>query len=203
LTQLGVFLEWQGRPAPARRAFRRAIALGRRLGLARRHATALHALGRHELSEGRLDPAADLLAESVDLHRRAGRLGPAGHAQHGLADVRLEEGRFDEATRLYHESLELCSSEGENLNSLSCLAGLAAAAVGRGDVTTAGLLWGAVEAFEEHRGALVDPGTRRRYEQQLGPLDGEAFEAAKQHGRTLSLGAAVTHALEAMSPGAS
>jgi hypothetical protein len=59
----------------------------------------------------------------------------------------------------------------------------------------AGTLWGAAEADAERAPRPTTTATLTEYEPYLEPIRGEAFDAARSQGRTLSLEQAVAYAL--------
>jgi hypothetical protein len=87
------------------------------------------------------------------------------------------------------------TGRGDLVNLPIALAAGAALASRLGDPVRAGTLWGAAEADGERAPRPTTTATLTEYEPYLEPIRGEAFDAARSQGRTLSLEQAVAYAL--------
>jgi hypothetical protein len=123
-----------------------------------------------------------------------GNLLRAAFAVHSSADLALDEEDLDRATELYVESLELCRRLGLEAGLAYGLAGLAAAASGKGAAKRGAVLWGAVEAIEQNIGKRLFDDERARYQRWL-TNSCERHPDAIEEGRKLSLEEAVARAL--------
>jgi hypothetical protein len=110
----------------------------------------------------------------------------------GLADVALASGDLAAAARQYHEVLKLVSGYRHEPAEMNCVAGLACVAALRGDLHSAGRLWGIAEAAEKRVGWRKVAIERVLYERIVTPLqDDQSFRAGYQAGLDVDLAQAV------------
>jgi ATP/maltotriose-dependent transcriptional regulator MalT len=149
-------------------------------------------------------------------HRRAKRLAERGlalsrevgerqalcAALYTLATLARTEHDHERARDLFEEGLKLSAELGNEADVAHCLEGLASIAGAEGRIAHAARLWGAEEALLEKSEAAVytyvpDRSLHRSHVAAAhARLDEEAFEAAWEEGRALSLDQAVEYALE-------
>jgi predicted ATPase len=147
------------------------------------------ALGRGELDEGvRLGRESARVAESFDwIWWRGVMLGTLPDFLAERDPAGAEEALLDGL-----ESLAAVSDRGNIVLSLGLGAKLAAR---RGDSARAGTLWGAVETEVERQPRPSTDRMMADVEPSLEAVRGEVFEAARRHGKALSLEDAVSYAL--------
>jgi predicted ATPase/class 3 adenylate cyclase len=115
---------------------------------------------------------------------------------HGFGDQALDRRDAGEAARLYRESLEIGLQLHDEMQTVYCLAGLAAVGAHRGRLAQAARLWGSVTAFERASGTPLHEPERQRYQKVLGELEhGSETAAAFADGRSMTLDEAVEYAL--------
>jgi predicted ATPase/class 3 adenylate cyclase len=115
---------------------------------------------------------------------------------HSFGDAALDRQDTVEAGRLYRESLEIGRQLRDDLQTVYCLAGLAAVLASRGRRDLAAYLWGFVQTFEETSGSSLNPTERSRYERALGELGEPLLSSpAFARGTSASLDEAVGYAL--------
>jgi predicted ATPase len=152
-----------------------------------------YADGLHDAGCRGMQESADLAGEAGFAWWRAGMLGK-------LADCHAEQGRLDEAENCAREACAISQALGDRLRVVRGLARLARLAAERGEPERAGLLWGAVEADEEHGPIGAWENERERYAQALAEVAGPDFERGRDQGRRLALDEAVSAALSVDSP---
>jgi hypothetical protein len=107
----------------------------------------------------------------------------------------LRLGDLEGAEREGVAALEMVRAHENRLWTLYTLAGLAQAALGRGDLERAGLLWGAAQKEAESVPRWTEERARRGG--ALLEEDGEPFTSAVERGRELDLWDAAALALDA------
>jgi predicted ATPase/DNA-binding SARP family transcriptional activator len=199
LRALGHLLSDQGSQPQAINLLRASIAISRAAGDKWNVARALWFLGgsvffTRDLERSRID-----WEESATIFTELGDHWGTARPLRGLADVALASGDPAQAERQYHEVLELISGNGDEHAEMRCVAGLACVAALRGNLHSAGRLWGTAEAAEKRLGSPVLEFERALYEQIVTPLqDDPSFEAGYHAGRDVDLAQAV-HALRTAS----
>ena len=147
-----------------------------------------YADGLHEAGLRAMQESADLAGGGGFPWWRAGMLGK-------LADCRREQGQLDEAETCAREACAISQELGDRLRVVRGLARLSRLAAERGELERAGLLWGAVEADEEHGPIGAWENERERYAQAVVEVAGPDFERGRDEGRRLALDGAVSAAL--------
>ena len=219
LNDLGILAANQGANPAARAMWEESLGLWRELSDTRGMALALGNLGYLSLTEGDPATALPLLEESLSLLRE---LGEKSSIATGLGNVgigALQQADYAAARALLNETLALCLELEDKSLAAHSLAALAAvelpgtilpeeqhdpAAVrgaeqkASGDPVRAATLLGAAAALLESIGAALDPMENRIYEQAAAAaralLGDEAFEAARQAGRAMTMEQATAYA---------
>ncbi len=111
--------------------------------------------GQLALHDGDMEGAVDFTRRSAQLAREAGWAWWESGQRHELLMLALLRGDLDEAEREGLVALEMERTQENRLWALYTLAGLAQAALARGDLERAGLLWGAAEKEGESLPAVA------------------------------------------------
>jgi predicted ATPase/class 3 adenylate cyclase len=188
----------RGDAATARSKFEEGAAISRDLGDDAVVARFLAADGYMAFMTDDLANARALLEEALEVAERMGdRMGIAmGH--HTVAQVARLDRRFDDAARHYREALRFGQALGDAASMTEPLQGLAAVAIAIGDVERGVALLGANEAIREKLGGGPPPEWLRLGDPLADArkvLDTDAFQAAWDAGRQLSVDDAVALAL--------
>jgi predicted ATPase/DNA-binding SARP family transcriptional activator len=149
LTVLGDLLSDQGSQPQAIKLLRASLAIYRDAGDQWQVAFALYSLAYSFLFTGDLERSRTGFEESAAILTKLGDQWATASALRGLADVALASRDPARAARQYHEMLELISDYGDEYNEMICVAGLACVAALRGELHSAGRLWGIAEAAEK------------------------------------------------------
>jgi predicted ATPase len=192
LNRLGIVVGAQGRTRQAIEFGEAALAIYRdeddRRGIA--HALAL--VGAHLLDIGDLERSETALQASVTIFTELGNRWAAADSVHGLGDLALDKRDPQRAAGHYRQALKVAVELSDERTELYCVAGLACVAALQRDGDTAGRLWGAVEAAEQHIGIQMLAAERVRYERIISLLDDDpAFPACYEAGRDLDLSQAI------------
>jgi predicted ATPase/class 3 adenylate cyclase/DNA-binding CsgD family transcriptional regulator len=167
-----------------------ALALSRATGDDYLLATTLGNLGMYEQMAGKLEAARSHLQEARALADNRGYLSLSAGFQQGLGFTSLADADPRSARRHFTSSLDTARITGVRLYVNAVLLGLALAASADGDPTVAATLHGFVDEQYEQAGrafAALEGALRDRDHAHLRVALGDtAFEAAYQHGRTLS-----------------
>jgi DNA-binding CsgD family transcriptional regulator len=174
------------------------LALYREAGDGRSEAMCLGMLGGLAILQGDLGRATDLLEDAIAQLRRVGSAVDAFYpcclavaatlrGQHGRAEVLLEEG------------LVLGQTSGNRLHTLQCIEAAMMLAADLTQAEKAARMWGAAEASRDAIGAPLQPVDREFYGPYLDTarteLGEEAWSAARNRGRTMTLDEAVEYAM--------
>jgi tetratricopeptide (TPR) repeat protein len=142
-------------------------------------------LGQLALLDGDLERAIELTRRGTEMaHVAAWDWWESGQ-RHELLMLNIRRGDLDEAEREGLVALEMERAQENRLWALYTLAGLAQAALARGDLERAGLLWGAAEKEGETLPRWPDERARRGG--ALVEEEREAFAAACDRGRGMDL----------------
>ncbi len=178
-------------------AFEEGLALRRALGSG--EAPALAGVCQTLVARGEVERAEPLSRDLLDISRRAGDVRSEHFALHFLADCALMRGDYDEAELRYRDSLRSALLLGDVGETSFEVQGVAMARAGKGNLTGAAQLGGAMEALCESVGLVVDvPFWNSLLEKHLGGARaqlGAAGDAAWAEGRALSVEEAVELAL--------
>jgi predicted ATPase/class 3 adenylate cyclase len=181
--------------ATARAMADESVALYRALGNRARTTYPLSKVAADECVRGNRDRGIALFEEALDLAREIGDSWWAGGLLLQLAWWVGEQGDRAKAVALLRESVVIGHELGNAPHLVNAFAGLATLAAADGHARRAGTLWGAVEALEATGEAMLDPGERAGYEEQLLAQPDADFEAGREAGRALTLDDAVAFAL--------
>ena len=148
-------------------------------------------------AEGGLVEARSHFEESLSILRPL-----AGHggsdALNGLGRLARAEGDYRQAEALHCESLPLSQKLGDSKELASALEGLGAAAAGLVEFERAARLYGAAEHLREVIGAVIYPHLRAAHEASVesvkAAMSAEAFQAAWEAGRSMSLEESIEYA---------
>jgi predicted ATPase len=169
----------------------------RRLGKKMGECEASGNLASIELEWGDPELGRTLIEENIELAREVGFTWWEAGKQLTLSRHLLETGDLDDAERRACKALELEWQLTDRRATVVCLAYLAWAAAGRGDVDRAGRLWGAIETEERTGtvGADWETVEREACASALGIVAGAEFEQGRADGAKLSLAEAIEYAL--------
>ena len=184
---------------PAARALNEEVlALCHEIGDRRGIARALMGLGMVDAYNGHGPRARDHFLESLALSRGLGDSWLICGALLGLGHAERVAGDLTAAHRYYAESLILCRKSNTNWE-LHLFEALAALAADEGHLERAARLLGASEALREARGLALFPFLQSEHDRVVAAaqrgLDPDAFSAARNEGRMLSIDHAVTFAI--------
>ena len=112
---LGMLMDTQGEPDPARRLFERSLAIWRELGDRDQQARELNSLGIAHHHLGDLQVARSLLEESIAIAREMGNPVRLAAGLTNLGQLESAAGDFDRATQALREALTLDSEQGDLL----------------------------------------------------------------------------------------
>jgi predicted ATPase/DNA-binding SARP family transcriptional activator len=197
LTGLGELLSYQGSQPQASKLLRASLAIYRDVDDKWQAAYALYMLAYSALFSGDLERSRTGFEEAAAIHTELGDHWATVSTLWGLADVALASGDPARAAHQYHEVLELIGSYRLEHVEVHCVAGLAGVAALRGDLHSAGRLWGIAEAAEKRLGLRIVAPMRALYEPVVTPLqDDQSFQAGYHAGLDVDLAQAV-HELRA------
>jgi predicted ATPase/class 3 adenylate cyclase len=201
LGNLGIVAFEQGDYEPARAFCEESLAIFRQLGHRQGISQSLNILATVARYQGDYEGAGALYEESLAISRQLGHQWGIAHSLDGLGHVTSDQGDYAAARALYEESLAIFRQLGDQRGIALALDGLAAlAAAHQGQPERAARLSGAAEALREAVGAPLSPHERAEYHRHVAAtraaLGEEAFAAAWEAGRALSLEQAVAYALD-------
>ena len=160
---------------------------------------ALHLLGVGAQIDGDLLEARDWMTQRLALVRATGNDFLTASEAANLAMVERQLGDLETAETLEREALEIERRIGGQFVTPFAISGLASIATERGEFERAATLVGAAEAIMDAQHMAWPPDERPHYERLLADLPGamgsDAFETARERGRSMSLGDAVAFAL--------
>jgi len=165
----------------------------------------LNHLGQAAQLRGAYDRAAQFHQESLSLLETDTSPSAATLAAYrDLGETAVGLGRPDEAVRWLAQGLAASRMLGEQPFTAWCLASLGSAAALDQEPERAARLWGAAERLRQSIGCRPAPATRATYERALAAtrarLGEEAFVAAWQRGRALTVEQAIAEALDEAAP---
>jgi len=199
LHNLGMVAYLQGDYGRAKTLSEESLSLSREVGDKRHIAFALSDLGVVALRQGDYDQATALYKESLDLFREVGEKFGISSSHYSLGLVALRQGDYERARALYKKSLLLSRELGNRMNVALCLGGLARVVVAQGQPERGARLLGAAEALLEAIGDPLPPSERPDCDRGVAAvraaLGEEAFKAAWEEGRKMTMEEAVEYAL--------
>jgi predicted ATPase/DNA-binding CsgD family transcriptional regulator len=200
LNSLGLVAQKQGDSAAARSLYEESLAFRRELGDKEGISGSLGNLGGVCSDQGDYAAARSLYEESLALRRELGDKGGIALLLGSLGRVAHEQGDYAAARSLYEESLAIRWELGHKYGIAECLEGLASMAGSQGATEHAARLFGASEALREAIGAPMPPVVLADYDRDVAAaraqLNMEAFVAAWNEGRAMTLEQAIAFALQ-------
>lgn len=176
------------------------LAFMRRVGWKAGVARALATAGRCHLDRGDLTRARPPLEEALEMRRKMGLRGELVFSLRDLAMLEVAEGDSAEGDALLREGLRLAIDIGQKREVADLLERIGRMTLARGDVSLGLRLFAGGAALREAIGAARPPVDRPAYEHHLSQarlsLGEDAFAAAWEAGRALSVEEAVALALE-------
>jgi DNA-binding NarL/FixJ family response regulator len=171
------------------------IAIDRSVDYAHGVAFGLSDLGDVALARGRLADAAAYADEALAIWRDRGDAWSVAWAQIGCGRIARAQGDPARAVSLVCDGLTACAKLGDKEIAARGISELAAIAAERGELRLAARLYGSVAALREAIAAPLAPSERASYATAVDAiragLPGNAFAAAWEAGRALSLDQAV------------
>jgi predicted ATPase/DNA-binding CsgD family transcriptional regulator len=194
---LGQAADLLGDPAGARSLFEEGIRLCRKLGDHRNVAVLLGGVGTVALEQGDHSDARGFFTESLAIHRELGDTYGIPTQLSNLGFVALREGNYEAAKAFFVEALAFRRKTGDTPGLASSLEGFAGLAVAEGRLAAAARLLGAASVLRE---GLIDHffsgrPARDELETARARLGRQAYDAAWEDGRSLTLEAALAYAV--------
>ena len=187
-----------GNLAEAQAHLEAGIAIDRSVDYAHGVAFGLSNLGDVALARGLLDDAAAFADEALAIWRDRGDAWSVAWAQIGCGRIARAQGDPARAVSLVCDGLATCAKLGDKEIAARGISELAAIAAERGELRLAARLYGSVAALREAIGAPLAPTERAGHDEAVDAIRagllGNAFAAAWEAGRALSLDQAVTEA---------
>ncbi len=201
LNNLGTVAVYRGEYVQAQAFYEESLGLLRELGDKRNMANVLANLGTVASSNGDYMQMERYYEESLALQRELGDKWGMAAVLANLGEQALARSESKRATAFFRESLDLFSRLGDKAAIAECLEGLAGAVgLEEQEPIRAAELFGAAEALREVMGAPIPPSSRSRYDHNLAiaraQLDAEAWEAAWERGRSMTMEETISLALE-------
>jgi predicted ATPase/class 3 adenylate cyclase len=192
LTILGICFGNQGSHAQAIELLEAALEISRVADDKLIAARTLNMLGGVLLMTGQFERSARAHEQASAIFTEVGWRSAGASNVGGLADVALAQGDPDRAERCGLDTLELVSGFGDERNEMYAVAQLACVAALRGNVHSAGRLWGVAESAENRLGMRMIKIERTWYERIITRLQNDqAFLAGYQAGLDIDLAEAV------------
>lgn len=164
-------------------------------GLAADEGLALSLLSQAAFAEGDAAEGARLARDSAAASAKAGMTWFRSVTLLNTAEFLALAGELDAADEAFAEGLPGIWSVQDLVNMPQAFVMGAVIASLRGDAVRAGTLWGAAEADGDLQARSTTTRAFEVNEHYLEPVLGDAFEQAREHGRTMSLEQAVAYAL--------
>jgi len=199
LRALGLVSGERGDHERAREFFEKGVDLSRDWGSAIMLSIFLNDLGWMSLIEDDLVEANALFEEAAALTRESGDAVLAELSRDNLAWVALLRGDLERAQALHKEGFTLSREGGTTFSIVEGLEGLACVAAARGEAARAARLFGAAASLHDSTGIPASNDEQALQEPYLlearSQLDEDAWGAAWEEGRTMSMEAAIEYAL--------
>ena len=185
-------------------AFEEELGLRRRLGDEEGETRALTGVCQLLVAQDEIEQAEALSRDLLEMSRRSGDVRSEHFALHYLADCALMRFDYPEAEARYRDSLSAARALGDGVEISLEVQGVAMAASGKGDLERAARLAGAVEAFWESIGLVIEVRFwNALLERHIGSARtqlGREVDAVWNEGRALTLDDAVDLALTRSEP---
>jgi tetratricopeptide (TPR) repeat protein len=163
---------------------------------------ALNTLGDFARLQGDYVRAGEYYAQSLDMFNAVKNRSGAASAFHNLGYVALQGGNIEEACRRFHQAYALFRELGDRRGIAECVIGFGTVAVVEGQLERAARLFGAGERAFRELGTELSRSNARDHEHYLALLQSrmgeQAFQAAREEGRSMMQEEAVSYALEAV-----
>jgi predicted ATPase len=202
LNRLADLCEAEGDLERAESLWKASAAIARETGDTRGLAVALGNVSDVVLRRGDFSSAVRLIEESLALFRQLDDVHGTAVQLQNLGAALVQRERCDEGVPLLKESLALLHELESPVYAAHAISELASVALSRGDPVVAARLLGSVDAVLEETGGTLAPSERSVYADSMatsrGRLDKEAFHAAWERGRSVTLDEAVEYALSAI-----
>ncbi len=200
LLSLGNVASYQGDYAKTRTLYRESLAVYRQLEDPQGIANALNNLGEVTSNQKDYAGARDSLEESLTTYRQLGNQMGVAASLNNLGSVACYQRDYAKARDLYQESLSIRRRLGELEGIAGNLDGLGDVAYRQGHLAQATMLEGAAASLRESIGSARNPMIQVEMDNILASaaeaLGEEAFAAAWDAGRAMTLDEAVEYALE-------
>jgi predicted ATPase/Tfp pilus assembly protein PilF len=201
LLNLGLTTYTQGQYPEARELFAEALELYRQLGAKDSIANALNNLGTVHQMEGDLDAARTAFEESLRLRREIGHARGIGQGLHNLGGILRDQGNVALAWDHVIDALARRRALNDTSGTAASLIRIASLVCLAQGYELAARLLGAASALRDSVRSPLAPTDRQDWDQALAQcraaLGDEAFDAAWQSGRFLTLDEAVSEAAQA------
>jgi len=200
LNNLGILAEMRNDLAAAAALYEESRTLFRELGARMFEANNLAGLGNVALRQGDYASARALYEESLAIRQEAGDRWGIASSLHALGAVASHLGEYTVARSLYFQSLTMQQELEDRKGIAGSFESLASLALHEGDPVVAARLLSAASALRTAIGAPLPPYRREEIERELAlvrtAIGEDAFAAAWEEGRAMSLDEAVGYALE-------
>ena len=200
LGNLGMLARDQGEYEQARAFQEESLGICRELKDKRGIANSLHNLGNVIYSQGDFGQARALYEESLALFREMGDKWGAAQVLNNLGMAAYRRQDYETARTLYEESLAICRDLSDKRGIAETLEAFAPLKATQSQPERAARLWGAAEALREALHSPLSPNEREEYDRNVtaarAAFGEEAFAAAWQQGRDMTIEQAIEYALQ-------
>lgn len=200
LSNLGILAQYQGNFDEARRLYGEGLEIRSNLGDKWAIAISLNNLGYLSLEVGDFATARAQLQDAVNLQREVGDRWAIANALNNLGNAIRAQGEFAQAFLIYRESLQISQELGDRGAIAYLLEDIGGLAAVQTRYERAVRLVSAAENLRSEIGAPLAPNEQEKLLEMLAPareaLAPEAYAAAEEAGRNLSLDAAIAEALQ-------
>jgi len=200
LNGAGVLAYDQGDYATAHILQEESLAIYRELGDRSGIAASLNNLGNVAKEQGDYAEARVLYEESLAILRELGDKSGIAYSLSNLGNVAWRQGDVAAARALHDESLAIRRELGDKLGIAYTLEGMAALAAGQGQNERAARLWVTAEVLREAIHSPLSPKEKEAHDRKVATarasLGEEAFAAAWEAGRAMTLEQAIEYALQ-------
>jgi predicted ATPase len=199
LGNLGILADDQGDYASAHVFYEESLTIFREIGSPYGIATSLSNLGSVAFIPGDYASARAYHEESLTIFRNIGDQSGIAIALSNLGNVAHIQDDYASASACYEESLTIRREIGHRSGIAESLEEFASLSAQESRTKQAAALWGAAAALREQIGAPLPPSDRETYERDVAQarqvMGEEAFTAAWEEGRAMTIEKAVEYAL--------
>ncbi len=200
LDSLGLLAYYRGDYTQAQALCEEALALFRELGDKFGIAGSLNSLALAACGQGNYEQADALCEESLTESREVSDKGAMARSLNVLGRVANHHSEYERGAALLRESLALFREMRDKLGIIRCVGGLADVAWGHAFSERAARMYGAAEGLRESIGAALPLADRLELDQNVSTVRSQigkdAFAAAWDAGRAMTLEQAIKYALE-------